>query len=304
MAINTIFQLAAHDRDELGQADRLLMLPELLVHGLTGEQHGERTSAGTTGLVDLATGDWSAELLDAISVDASLMPAIEAAPAAAGTWRGMPVHLVGGHDTASAVAAMPFRDAAFVSSGTWMIVGVERARSDLSDATFSNEPGVAGGVRLLKNVMGLWMLEQCRAEWGDPPLDALLRAAEGLPRGAVVDATDDRFLAPRDMDAEVRAAAGLGADIGRDVVTRCILDSLAVATAQVLHQIGATEVCVIGGGAQNTLLNRLISETSGLPVRVGPVEATSLGNALVQGMALGVFADLDGARRRVEEWGS
>jgi rhamnulokinase len=302
MAINTIFQLAAHDRDELDRASRLLMLPELLVYALTGEQHGETTSAGTTGLVDLANGEWSGELLTAISVDASIMPSLERAPAPAGTWRGTPVHLVGGHDTASAVAAMPFPDAAFVSSGTWMIVGAERPQPDLSDATFSNEPGVAGGVRLLKNVMGLWMLERCRAEWGEPPLASLVGAAARRSRGAIVDATDERFLAPSSMDAEVRAAAGLGADAGRDVVTRTILDSLAAATASVLARLGAREVCIIGGGAQTRLLNALIGEASVLPVRTGPVEATALGNALVQGIALGVFENLDGARRHVQEW--
>jgi rhamnulokinase len=153
--------------------------------------------------------------------------------------------------------------------------------------TFSNEPGVAGGVRLLKNVMGLWMLERCRAGWGEPPLDELLRAADALPAGGpVVDARDERFLAPDDMDAEVRAAAGLSSSAGRAVVTRCILDSLATSTAAVLAELGAREVCVLGGGAQNHVLNRLLGEASGLLVHVGPVEATALGNALVQGRAL------------------
>ena len=299
MQINTIFQLAAHDRDELARARRLLMLPDLLVHALTGEAHGEVTSAGTSALVDLATGTWSPALLDAVGVDPAIMPAIERAPAPAGTWRGIPVHLVGGHDTASAVAAMPVPGAAFVSSGTWVLVGIERPAPVLGDVTFSNEPGVTGGVRLLKNVMGLWMLERCRAQWGDPPLDDLLRAAAAATSPATVDARDDRFLDPADMEAEVRAAAGLPASAGRDVVARCILDSLAASTAEVLHELGAPEVCVIGGGARNALLNRLVAEASGLPLTIGPVEATALGNALVQGIALGAFADLDAARAQV-----
>jgi rhamnulokinase len=298
MQINTIFQLAAHDRDELARAGQLLMLPELLVHALTAEVHGERTSAGTTSLVDLRTGSWSAELLDVIGVDPGIMPMIQAAPAPAGAWRGIPVHLVGGHDTASAVAAMPVDGAAFVSSGTWMLVGAERAEPRLDDPTFSNEPGVAGGVRLLKNVMGLWMLERCRAEWGDPPLDELLRAADDEPSGPLVDARDDRFLAPSSMDAEVRAAAGLPPSAPRAVVARCILDSLAASAAGVLAELdGVREVCVLGGGARNALLNRLLEAASGLPVRAGPVEATALGNALAQGIALGAFGDLGDARR-------
>ena len=296
MQINTIFQLAAHDRDELARARQLLMLPELLVHALTGEVHGERTSAGTTALVDLATATWSAPLLDAVGVDPAIMPVIEPAGAPAGRWRGIPVHLVGGHDTASAVAAMPHAGAAFVSSGTWMLVGAERDEPQLTDTSFSNEPGVTGGVRLLKNVMGLWMLERCRAQWGDPPLDEVLAAAARARTDAVVDARDDRFLAPADMEGEVRAAAGLPASVGRDVVARCILASLAASTAAVVRELDASAVCVIGGGARNALLNDLMAEATGLAVHVGSVEATALGNALVQGIALGLFADLAAAR--------
>jgi rhamnulokinase len=194
-----------------------------------------------------------------------------------------------------------------VSSGTWSLVGVERPVADTSErargANFSNEPGVAGGVRFLKNVMGMWLLEQCRAAWGDPPLSSLLGAAEAVgPGGPVVDATDDRFLAPADMEATIRAASGLPSTAGRDRVVRCILDSLATATAGVLAEVGGfvggsvSDVWVIGGGAQNTLLNRLIEEAAGVPVRVGAVEATALGNALMQGVALGVYADLAAAR--------
>jgi rhamnulokinase len=210
------------------------------------------------------------------------------------------VHLVGGHDTASAVAAMPYDGAAFVSSGTWMLVGAERAAPQLTDPTFSNEPGVTGGVRLLKNVMGLWMLERCRVQWGSPPLDEVLRAAASVRTDALVDARDERFLAPVDMEAEVRVAAGLGESAARDVVARCVLASLAASTADVLRELDARAVCVIGGGAQNALLNDLVAEASGLPVHVGPIEATALGNALVQGIALGRFADLADARRALK----
>jgi rhamnulokinase len=316
MQINTLFQLAAHDRDELSRARRLLMLPEQMVHALTGAMMGERTSAGTTGLVDLAAGTWSEELLDAIGVDASIMPVIQRATAYAGTWRGVPVHTVGGHDTASAVAGAPLREGSvFISSGTWMLVGVERDAPDVSDAAmranFSNESGVRGNgsptsVRFLKNVMGLWMLEQCGAVWGDPPVEELLDAAAALPTGgAMVDAMDTRFLAPADMEAEVRAAAGLSANAGRDVVVRCVLDSLAEAAARVMREIeeiagvAAREIVVVGGGSRNRLLNRLIEDACGVPVRVGSAEATVLGNGIVQGMGLGRFESLDEARMLV-----
>ncbi len=308
MPINTIFQLGAHDRTELSKARALLMLPELIVYQLTGERHGERTSAGTTGLVDLGTGDWSRELLDAIGVDPAIMPSISPAGARAGAWRGVPVQLVGGHDTASAVVALPSPKpgAAFISSGTWMLVGVERPEADVSDAAmranFSNEPGVADGVRFLKNVMGLWLLDQCRAAWGDAPIDDLLRAAEALPAGGqTFDAMDQRFLAPADMEAQVRTAAGLPAAAGRDRVARCVLVSLALAAANVISELSAfvgdvPEVHIVGGGAQNWLLNRLIEEACGVPVRVGPVEATALGNALAQGIALGRYNGIGDAR--------
>jgi rhamnulokinase len=309
MQINTIFQLAAHDRDELARARRLLMLPELLLYHLTGAAMGERTSAGTTGLVDLTSCDWSGELLDAISVDARAMPEIGRATAYAGTWRGVPVHLVGGHDTASAVAALPSpkAGAAFISSGTWMLVGREREAPDVSEAAmranFSNEAGVFGNVRFLKNVTGLWMLDQCRVQWGAPTVEDLVDAAAALPGGGpTVDATDPRFLAPEDMELELRAAAELSASAGRDAVARCILDSLALAAARVIRELEeitgtpVPEIIIVGGGGRNGLLNRLIEEAAGVPVRVGPAEATLFGNALVQGIALERFESLGDAR--------
>lgn len=312
MGINTLFQLAVHDCDELAQAKHLLMLPELVVYALTGVLAAERTSAGTSGLVDVATGQWSPELVDAIGVDIALFEPIQRAGAKVGEWRGVPVHLVGGHDTASALASAPLDrsgSAAFVSSGTWMLVGRERERSLLTEAAqtanFSNEPAVGSGVRLLKNVMGLWMFEQCRAQWAVGRAD-LLAAASGVARGGpTVDATDERFLAPPDMAAEVKSAAGLRPDADCGVVARCVLDSLAVAVASIVAELesltdeGIDRVVVVGGGVRNTLLNELIAEATGVEVVVGPAEASALGNALVQGVALGHFADLNEARAGV-----
>ena len=309
MAINTVFQLAVHDRRELDRAAAVLLLPELVACALTGTVVGERTSAGTTALVDLETGTWSPELVAATGADPAIFPPIRQPGTPIGAWSGIPVHLVGGHDTASAVAALagpPPAGTVFVSSGTWMLVGTERPGPDVSAtaqaANFSNEAGVDGGFRLLKNVMGLWMLEQCREAWGSPPVGELLEAATEQPGGPVVDATDERFLAPADMEAEVREAGGLGPSAARAAVVRCILDSLAAAAARVIDEIeqltGATvpEVHVVGGGVRNQLLNRLVAEASGRPVVEGAAEATALGNALVQGVATGRFASLDEAR--------
>lgn len=306
---NTLFQVAVHQQDELLQARHLLLLPELLVHDLTGELLAERTSAGTTGLVDLATGDWSDELATAVGLDVSLLRPIEAAGRQAGTWRGIPVHLVGGHDTASAVVAMaatPAPGAAFVSSGTWMLVGREQPLPDLSEATrranFSNEPGALSGVRLLKNLAGSWLIERCRPAWGNPPVGELLEAASRADSTeATLDVTDPRLLHPDDMVAEVTRAAGLAVDAPPPVVVRCLVESMARGTADVLEQLGGvTEVHVFGGGARSALYRQRLAARTGLPVSQGPVEATALGNALVQGIALGAFGDLAEARALLE----
>ncbi|HMC42404.1 MAG TPA: FGGY-family carbohydrate kinase, partial [Acidimicrobiales bacterium] len=279
-------------------------------HELTGIETGERTSAGTTALVDLATGGWSEELLADIAVDPRLLPPVASAGRCVGTWRGVSVHLVGGHDTASAVVAMPgppVECSAFVSSGTWLLVGAERPEAETSDAArlanFSNERGALAGVRFLKNLAGLWLLEECRRGWGSPAVEELVAAAEAAgPSRALVDPNDARFVAPVDMEAEVRAAAGLPTGAGRDRVVRTIVESLAAATAGVVHELEAflgrpvPEVRVLGGGARNRLLTRLTEEACGVPVRTGPGEATALGNALVQGIALGRFSGLTEAR--------
>ncbi len=312
MGINTLFQLAVHDREELALARHVLMLPELVVHALTGVLTAERTSAGTSGLVDVATGDWSGELAELIGVDIALFEPIQRPGARVGEWRGIPVHLVGGHDTASALAAAPlnvFAKSAFVSSGTWMLVGRERKRPLVTEAAmaanFSNEPAVGSGVRLLKNVMGLWMFEQCRLQWELPRGELLTAAAEMAAGGPTVDATDQRFLAPLDMVAEVTSAAGLAPDADSAAVTRCVLDSLAAAVASIVAELESLTdepidgVVVVGGGVRNTLLNELIAQATGLDVVAGPAEASALGNALVQGVALGHFADLNEARAGV-----
>lgn len=313
MPINTIFQLAAHDRNELRRAARVLLLPDLLVHHLTGYQGAERSNASTTALMDAATGSWSPQLLEAVGVAPSIVPPITAAGRNVGTWHRVPVHLVGSHDTASAFVAvpgLPDTTTAIVSCGTWVLVGVERAIPDTSEAAqaanFSNERRALGGVQFLKNVMGLWLLEECRRKWGEPPVDELVdAAARTSPAAITVDLSDERFLAPRDMEAEIRAAAGLGATEGRAVVVRCILESIAAATARVVDELGTItghpiqKVMVVGGGVRIRFMNELLAHHCGMPVIVGSPEATAIGNAAVQGIALGRFSDLDDARRWV-----
>jgi rhamnulokinase len=319
LPIDTLFQLAAHDRDELARARHVLLLPELLVHHLTGEIRAERTSAGTTALVDLATGDWSPSLLDAAGVAPGLLPPIAPAGTRAGSWRGIPVHLVGGHDTASAVVAMgaaPTPGAAFVSAGTWLLVGREQAEPDVGErarrANFTNEAGALGGTRFLRNLAGSWLIEGCRARWGPAPVDELFASAaavdhDGPAMDHLVDVADPRFLHPTDMLREVTEAAGLPYGAPPAVVVRCIVESTAQGTTDVLHQLGPVDsvdsvdsVHVFGGGG-SALYRQRLAHRSGLPVVAGPVEATALGNALVQGIALGLYADLAGARSTLHQ---
>jgi rhamnulokinase len=311
LPLNTIFQLAAHDRSELSRAARLLLLPDLVVRMLTGFEGTERSNASTTALLDARTGAWSAELLEAVGLDRALLPPIVPAGLAAGSWRGVGVHTVGSHDTASAFVAVPGvpgSGSVVVSSGTWVLVGAERPAADTSEkargANFSNEAGALGGVRFLKNVTGFWLLEQCRATWGNPTVEELVAAAAGVRGPArVVDPADARFLAPADMEADIRAAAGLGAAASRAEVVRCILESIASATARVADELVAVtgtpidELLVVGGAARIRLMNELYGRHAGVPVTVGSPEATALGNAVVQGLALGQFERLEDARR-------
>ena len=307
---NTLFQVAAHDRSELDRARHLLLLPELLVHHLTGAITAEPTSAGTTALVDITTGEWSAALAADVGLDVGLLAPLAPAGTCVGTWRGAPVHLVGGHDTASAVVAMgaaPGPGSAFVSAGTWLLVGHEQPAPDTGEqarrANFTNEIGALGGIRLLKNLAGSWLVERCRPAWGDPSMGSLLsEAAEVIGGVPIVDVADPRFLHPDDMLGEVTGAAGLPRDAPRALVVRCLVESSAVGTAAVLDQLGGvSDVHVFGGGSRSALYLRYLAAATGQPVHQGPVEATALGNALVQGVALGRYPDLAHARAHLEE---
>ena len=311
MGINTIFQLATHDRSEIRRAARLLLLPDLLVSMLTGFEGAERSNASTTGLLDATTGDWSGELIESIGMSPQLLPPVTGAGQAVGNWRGVPLHLVGSHDTASAFLGVPGGrqpGTVFVSTGSWVIVGIERTAADTSPAAraanFSNESGALGGFRFLKNVVGLWMLEACRPGWGNPPVEVLINEAAAVaapvPR---FDAASRRLVAPVDMEAEIRAAAGLPAGAARGVVVRSVLESIVDGVARVVDELEAltgtemTRLALVGGGARTGLLAHLLAGATSLPVLRGDPEATALGNAVVQGIGLGHFAGRDEADR-------
>lgn len=308
---NTIFQLARHDPDELARAARLLWLPELLIHALTGVAVTERTSAGSSGLVDLTTGDWSPSLLDIAGVDRSQLGEISGAGRIVGEWCGIPVALVGGHDTASAVVGMGPASpdgSAFVASGTWMLAGIEREEADTSKwartRNFTNEAGALGGFRFLRNVSGFWLLEQCRQAWGDPPIEELVHAATTVTdEVAVIDVDDETLRAPEDMLTAVTAAAGISRDAAPGVVTRTIIEAIAAGTADVIGQLAEIasfdNVVLFGGAARMDLLVQRLAERSGRAVVVGSAEAAAVGNAIVQGVALGHFASIEDGRARI-----
>jgi rhamnulokinase len=306
MPINTIFQLAAHDRTELDRAVRLLMLPELVAYELTGASAAERSNAGTTGLLDVATGTWATDLAEAVGVSPAILPAVEPAGRLLGEHRGVPVHLVAAHDTACAFAASALDTGAraFLSAGTWFLVGAGREQPDVSEAAraanFTNELGAAGGYRFLKNLTGFWLLEQCAHAW-DTTARELLDLATDAPESAVFDVGDERLLAPARMDDAVREVAGLGADAGPAVVARSIVESVAAGVARVVHELRrfqpVDEIVVVGGGAASLLVRDRLAAHAGISIVAGATEATSLGNTLLQGIALGRFEDLAEARR-------
>ena len=313
---NTIYQLiAAAGTPQLEAAERLLLIPDLIAYWLTGEVTAEFTNASTTQLLDLRSGEWAGELMATLGIRPELFPRLRRpgtviGPVLSAAGVGTPeVIAVGSHDTASAVVGVPAagRDFAYISCGTWSLVGVELDAPVLSEASrlanFTNEGGVDGTVRYLRNVMGLWPLQECLREWGSPDLPALLREAAALPAfRAVVDLDDPVFLPPGDMVGRLTAASG-GDFAGPAEIVRCIVDSLALAhrravrQAQELSGRHVDAVHIVGGGARNELLCQLTADACGLPVLAGPVEATALGNVLVQARAVGAIGgDLSALR--------
>ena len=320
LPFNTLYQLTA-DRaaGTLALADQFLLVPDLLGYWLTGASAAERTNASTTGLLDVRTGDWNEALITRLGFNRSLFPPLVSAGTRIGTLlpgvadeiraaRPIAVTAVGSHDTASAVVAVPATgdDFAYISCGTWGLVGVELDGPVLSAASreqnFTNEGGVDGRVRYLHNVMGLWLLSESIRSWerGGAPIvlaDLLREAAAVTEPVAVFDADDQRFLAPGDMPARIRAYCvenGLVPPRSQAQVVRSILESLAEAFARGVQQAsllsGKTvrEVHIVGGGSQNRLLCQLTADRLGLPVLAGPVEATAIGNVLVQARAQGL----------------
>jgi rhamnulokinase len=304
LPFNTIYQLAAEHR--LAEAQRLLLVPDLVTWSLTGHAVCERTNASTTGLLDVHTRQWDPELLALVGLDPAQLGELVDPGTVVGRHDGTPVVAVGSHDTASAVVGVPMTEpgAAYVSCGTWGLVGVELDQPVVTDdaraANFTNEGGVDGRTRFLTNVMGTWLLSETLRAWGSADLGSLLEQATAYDgQLTIFDVQDSRFVPPGDMPARIASWCrehDLPAPDGRVALVRSIVASLvegfaaAVEQAATLSDHDVRRVHVVGGGAQNTLLCRLLAVRLGLPVLAGPVEATALGNVLVQGRALGALS--------------
>ena len=320
MPFNTVFQLVAGaGQPGWDLTEQVLLLPDLIGHWFTGVGVAEVTIASTTGLLDVATRRWSAETIADVSrlyglplervLPALVEPGTVGAPALR-LAKPVPVISVGGHDTASAVVTVPTTTDrfAYISSGTWSLVGLELDAPVLTEESrqlnFTNELGLDGTVRYLKNVMGLWVFSESIRTWEKttpavPLTDRCTAAGKLPPLACVVDMNDERLLPPGDMPGRLAAMAtetGQAVPRTQDEYARCIIDSLAltyrVAIRDACHMAGRDieVVHIVGGGSQNELLCQLTAEATGLPVVAGPVEGTAMGNLLVQARAMGALS--------------
>lgn len=321
MPFNTLFQLFAHQGEGLpAKAQKLLLIPDLINFLLTGKCVTEYTNATTTQMINAYTGTWDHELLQRLSLPIDLLPEIIPAGTTVGPLRAdvgfnAPVVAPATHDTGSAIAGAPLQDGwAYISSGTWSLVGIERSdvliNQEVAGYNFTNEGGAFGTIRFLKNVMGLWILESCRKEWA-VDYDTLLADVATIDHCPALIFPDDPHLfnPPSMLEAIATQLAETNQEMpGKAAaITKVILDSLALRYASVLRTIETLTqrklegVQIIGGGSQNNYLNQATANATGLPVSAGPIEATVIGNVLVQAVSQGRFASLTDARQYVAQ---
>jgi rhamnulokinase len=322
MELNTLFQLYAMAQNRsplLEMAETLLMMPDLFNFWFTGQKVSEFSIATTTQFYDPRRGDWALELLDRLGIPTHFLTQIVPPghqlggllrPLAETTGaKRLTVVAPAGHDTGS--------DYAYISSGTWSLMGVEITEPIVNEQAlrynFTNEGGVCGTFRFLKNIMGLWLVQESRREWqrqgDDYSYDEITRMASEAPAfEAVVEPDDPSFLRPGDMPARIAefcAKTGQAAPASRGGLIRCALESLALKYRWVLSCLEELQgkrleaVHIVGGGTQNTLLNQFAADATDRPVITGPIEATATGNILMQAIALGHLGSLDDARQVV-----
>jgi sugar (pentulose or hexulose) kinase len=324
MQINTLYQLmslVANHSPQLDIADTLLMAPDLLNYWLTGRKVSELSIASTSQMYNPQTGGWATDLLNKLNIPTHILPEIVPSGTPLGEYDGIPVIASAGHDTASAVAAVPAAAVptnsphfAYLSSGTWSLFGLELPHPVMSDAALSanvtNEGGVYGTVRLLKNLMGLWLLQQSRVTWAARNesfsyAELVEMAQKAQPFRSFINVNDPLFIKHGDMPSRVQSfckQTGQPVPQEKGAIVRTILESLALGYRDTLAQITAVSnqqvnvIHIVGGGTQNKLLNQMTANATGLPVITGPIEATVIGNAIVQLITLGEIADLEQGR--------
>ena len=330
---NTLYQLLSvqlNDPDTLEKASAMLFIPDLLGYFLTGERKTEFTEATTSQLLDAKSGNWSKELLEAMDIPEHFLTGIDYP----GTNRGkvkkeiashlgigeVPLIAVATHDTGSAVAAVPALDSsyAFLSSGTWSLMGVEGKEPVINENTlkwnYTNEGCVGGRYRLLKNIMGLWIIQECKREWDRKGevygFDDMVRMAESsAPFLAFIDPDDDLFYHAGEMPAKIQRycrQTGQAVPQSKGEIVRCIYESLAMKyrwsfeRLEVILGKSLDILHIVGGGTKNRLLNQFTANALKKPVICGPTEATAIGNLMIQAMALGEVRDQSEIRQVVK----
>lgn len=308
MNFNTIFQLYAQtlEGDEaLKNADAILFMPDLLAYLLTGNKVCEYTDASTSGMMDQGTRQFNKGLLEELGVRTDVLLPIVQPGTKVGEYDGIPVIAVAGHDTASAIVAVPAADEnfAYLSSGTWSLMGIEVPapiiNKESARLNFTNEGGIEGTTRFLKNITGMWLLEECRRIWkaegkeySYARLMEMATAEKDFP--GRINPDDPRFAAPENMVEEIIAVIGPASDAQ---IVSCIYHSLADRYKEVLDMLQGfapfkiEKLHIIGGGSANELLNRWTADAIGMPVVAGPTEATAIGNVMVQAKAAGLVKD-------------
>jgi rhamnulokinase len=326
LQINSLYQMMSLVQSQsplLEIARTFLTIPDLLNYWLTGVKACEFTNATTTQMFNPRKGDWARAMLDTLGIPSHILPEIIQPATKLGSYQGIPVIAPATHDTGSAVAGIPTqtKNYAYLSSGTWSLVGLELPQAIINDAAFeanvTNEGGVENTYRFLKNVMGLWVLQNCRSSWANEGKnytyeDLVHLAEQASPLKAIVDVDDQRFFSAGNHPQAVRdycAENGLPIPDSDGELTRCVLESLAFKYRHVLEHLQAISgqmvdvIHIVGGGSKNPLLNQLTADATGKTVITEPVEATVLGNAAVQLMALGEIANLAQAREIIAKMG-
>lgn len=319
MPFNTIFQLYAQTEsgdNSLRNASSILFMPDLLSYLLTGNKVCEYTDASTSGMMDQSTRQFNKSLLENLGIRTDFLLPIVQPGTKIGEYKGIPIIAVAGHDTASAVVAVPATDEkfAYLSSGTWSLMGVEVPKPIINEESsrlnFTNEGGIEGTTRFLKNITGMWLLEQCRKVWKAEGKDysyqeLIVMAQSEASFSGRINPDDPRFAAPENMLKEI--ASQLSNDVTDAQIVSCIYHSLADRYKEVLAMLQAfvpfkiEKLHIIGGGSANDLLNQWTAEAIGIPVVAGPVEATAIGNVMLQAKAAGLVKDRWEMRRIISE---